>query len=77
MGSKRVYNVFLYVLLLFLSLVFLSPVIIVLLNSFKSRFSISQEPFLLPNGETFTGFENYLRGLADTGFLSAFFWPSC
>lgn len=74
MVVKRVYNTFLYVLLLSLSVAFLAPVIIVLLNSFKSRFSISQEPFLLPDSETFIGIENYVRGLADTGFLSAFFW---
>ena len=74
MVVKRVYNTFLYFLLLSLSVIFLAPVIIVLFNSFKSRFSISQEPFLLPDSETFTGIENYVRGLADTGFLSAFFW---
>lgn len=74
MGKKRTVDILLYVLLAVLSVLFLAPVVIVLLNSFKSRFSISQEPFLLPTNQTFVGVENYVRGLADTGFLTSFFW---
>ena len=29
---------------------------------------------MLPNGTTFAGIENYISGIADTGFISAFFW---
>lgn len=58
--------------LLFLALAFIFPVIIVAVNSFKSRFSINDAPFTLPNADTFVGLENYVRGIADTDFLSAF-----
>ncbi len=51
---------------------FLVPVFLVLLNSFKSRLYISGEPFALPNADTFVGLENYLRGLTSAGFPAAF-----
>jgi raffinose/stachyose/melibiose transport system permease protein len=51
---------------------FLVPIVLVLLNSFKSRLYISGEPFALPNTDTFVGLENYIRGLTSSGFLSAF-----
>lgn len=51
---------------------FLFPVFIVLMNSFKSKFYISSEPFKFPTSETFAGLSNYIDGLAKTGFFSAF-----
>ncbi len=63
-----------FIILLIFAIGFLTPIAVVLINSFKSRFSISQTPFVLPNGETFVGIENYTKGIADIGFLSAFLW---
>lgn len=63
-----------FIVLLIFAIGFLTPIAVVFINSFKSRFSISQTPFVLPNGETFVGIENYTKGIADTGFLSAFLW---
>ena len=51
---------------------FLVPILLVLLNSFKSRLYISGEPFALPNADTFVGLQNYIRGLTSAGFLAAF-----
>lgn len=67
-------NILIFAFLLILSLVFLIPIITVISNSFKDKFSISQTPFLLPNSDTFAGVENYINGINDTGFISAFFW---
>lgn len=67
-------NVLIFILLLALSVVFLIPIVTVIVNSFKDKFSISQTPFVLPNGDTFAGVENYISGINDTGFLSALFW---
>ena len=53
-------------------ILFLVPIFLVLLNSFKSRLYISGEPFALPNADTFVGLENYIRGLTSAGFLAAF-----
>ena len=63
-----------FVFLLALSIVFLIPIITVVTNSFKDKFSISQAPFVFPNSDTFAGIENYISGINDTGFVSAFFW---
>ncbi len=63
-----------FIILLILALIFIAPVLIVLLNSFKLKFSIASEPFVLPTRETFTGLENYISGLRTTGFLGAFGW---
>ena len=72
--AKRINNILIFVLLLFLALVFLAPILIVVINSFKLKFSIATEPFLLPTAETFIGIVNYAEGLRTTDFLSAFWW---
>lgn len=59
-------------ILLALSLAFIFPIFVVLINSFKTKFSINLSPFSLPDSTTFAGIENYINGLTDTGFLSAF-----
>ncbi len=74
MKSSKTLNVFIFVFLLLLSFFFLFPVITVAINSFKNKFSISETPFMLPDGKTFSGIENYINGLRDTGFVTAFFW---
>lgn len=59
-------------LLSILAVLFLVPIVLVLINSFKSRLYISSEPFALPNSQTFAGFENYINGLNSSGFFAAF-----
>ena len=46
--------------------------LLVLINSFKGRLYISEQPFAFPMRETFVGFENYINGLATSGFVMAF-----
>lgn len=62
------------VLMAVLAILFIAPVLIILMNSFKSKFYISDGPFQLPTGDTFVGLENYLGGIAKTGFFKAFGW---
>ncbi len=59
-------------LLVILALIFITPMLIVLMNSFKSKFFISSEPFKFPNADTFTGRENYIEGARKIRFFSAF-----
>jgi len=68
------FDKFLFVILIILSAFFIFPVFIVLINSFKLKFSIAATPFMLPTDETFIGIENYIEGVNNTGFLSAFGW---
>lgn len=70
--SDRLINNILITLLCVLGAIFLIPVVLVLLNSFKSRFYISAAPFELPDSVTFVGVENYLTGLMTAGFPAAF-----
>lgn len=68
---KKRKNIFLYIVLSALALLFLVPIILVVINSFKSRLYISSSPFSLPNSEIFVGLENYINGIASSGFFSA------
>jgi raffinose/stachyose/melibiose transport system permease protein len=70
---KKHRNKLAFILLLIVSAVFVFPVFIVLMNSFKSKLYISSEPFSFPTYDTFSGFSNYTEGLSKTGFFSAFF----
>lgn len=71
-SRKKVSDALLFLVLLSAAVVFLIPIVIVVVNSFKSRFFISSSPFSLPNAETFAGFENYVNGLTTSGFFLAF-----
>ena len=59
-------------LMIILSILFLIPIFIVLMNSFKGQFFISDAPFAFPTEETFSGITNYINGVEKTGFFSAF-----
>lgn len=74
MKKSSFLNFLIFIFLTALSILFLIPIITVFLNSFKDKFSISQQPFVLPNSDTFSGFENYVSGIKNTGFFSALFW---
>lgn len=70
--SKRAGNKVIFFVLLALSVLFLVPIIIVIINSFKSRIYISSQPLKLPNAETFVALENYINGVTSSDFFSAF-----
>lgn len=61
-----------YTLLIILSLLFLAPVFIIIINSVKSNFYISESPFSLPFGESYAGFQNFIKGFTQSDFLRAF-----
>lgn len=63
-----------FILLLALATLFLLPILIVVINSFKFKFSITDAPFTLPNAQSFAGIENYINGISQTDFPLAFFW---
>lgn len=66
----------LFCILVIVSLLFIIPVLLVVINSFKSSFGISLSMFNFPNKETFVGFSNYLRGFTfgAYSFWLAFFY---
>ncbi len=62
------------IILTALAAVFLAPILIVLMNSFKGQFFISDQPFQLPDSETWAGLGNYINGMGKIGFLKAFYY---
>ena len=59
-------------LLIALTALFIFPILLVFMNSFKSRLYVSTDPFALPTGKMFVGLENYIRGITSSGFFIAF-----
>jgi len=57
-----------------ISIFYVAPLFIVLINSFKKKAFINKEPFALPNEKTLVGFENYVSGIENYGFLKAVGW---
>ena len=55
-----------------ISIIFISPIFIVLMNSFKQKSFINLQPFSFPQNETFVKLENYARGIEQIGFFDAF-----
>lgn len=55
-----------------LTIIFIFPILLVFMNSFKSRLYVSTVPFAWPSGDMFVGLENYINGIKTSGFLMAF-----
>ena len=72
--ERKILNSIFFVLLLAFAAAFIFPVAVVLINSFKTKFSITESPFTLPLGSYFVGLANYTEGIRSTGFPSAFGW---
>ncbi len=70
-SQKKSTNLILTIVLSVLSALFLVPIILVVINSFKSKLFISLSPFSLPSVDTFVGLENYINGLTSSGFFAA------
>ncbi len=74
--GTRTVNAVLTVLFALLAVVWVLPIAIVLINSFKSSSSIALAPFQLPTAETFMGIQNYITGINNGNYpfyMSAFY----
>ncbi|MDR2782823.1 MAG: carbohydrate ABC transporter permease [Treponema sp.] len=63
-----------FAVLVVATLVFIAPILLILLNSFKGKLFISDVPFAFPASDSFVGLDNYVHGVAATGFPTAFCW---
>lgn len=61
--KRNVGGIILTVLFAIVCLIYIIPIIEVFINSFKTNSSINQQTFALPNGETFVGTDNYVKGV--------------
>ena len=57
-----------------ISLLYIYPIVLVFINSFKKKAYISKEPFSLPTDKMLVGLENYIRGIEQTDLIKAFGW---
>lgn len=70
--KKKVGNSILVVILTILSLLWIYPVFMILINSLKKESAISTgSVFKLPTAETFAGLENYINAIESKGFLNS------
>ena len=67
-AEKRANNI-LTAFFVLLSIAYLYPIFIVLVNSFKSNAAINTDTFALPNAGTFMGFQNYIKGMTFGNYL--------
>ncbi|MDR1206769.1 MAG: carbohydrate ABC transporter permease [Peptococcaceae bacterium] len=72
--KKTLWRQLLTLLLCVLALLFLAPIAMILINSFKGSVFITVDPFSLPTGEMFTGMGNYVSGVEKINFWHAFGW---
>ena len=73
MEKKSKFSGLLTALFTVLSLIWVFPIVLIVINSFKKKVYINREPFKIPTDKMFVGIENYISGIEKTGFISAFF----
>ncbi|WEV73916.1 carbohydrate ABC transporter permease [Bifidobacterium sp. ESL0798] len=56
------------------SLIWIFPIVLVVINSFKQKAYISRNAFSIPRGSEFVGLENYRRGVEQTDLFASFGW---
>ena len=71
--KKRLGRTMLTVFFTLISLLYVFPVLMVVVTSFKQNTFVKTETFAMPNGETFAGFDNFIKGMTFGGYP---FWKS-
>ena len=74
MEKKTKFSGLLTLIFTLLSLVWVFPIVLIIINSFKKKVYINREPFKIPTDKMFVGIENYIGGIEKTGFINAFFF---
>lgn len=62
-GRRHAGKTVLTILFAVISLFYLMPIVVVLINSFKANSFVNTETFALPNAESFVGWDNYIKGM--------------
>ena len=57
-----------------ISIFYVAPLFIVLINSFKKKAFINLEPFKLPSGKTWVALENFANAMENYNFLESVLW---
>ena len=72
--KKKVMGILATLFFTLVSIVFVAPIFIVLINSMKSKTFINLETFKLPTEESYVGLENYKTAITQYDFLKAVGW---
>ncbi len=72
--KKKVMGILATLFFTIVSIVFVAPIFIVLINSMKSKTFINLETFKLPTEESYVGLENYKTAITQYDFLKALGW---
>ena len=70
--QELISNIVIYVILTLVAAIVFFPILIVIINAFKSTAGITQQAFLFPNSETFIGIQNFKNGFEKSKFMAAF-----
>lgn len=74
MNGKMKHGALWTIIFTIVSLAWIFPIALVVLNSFKNKAYISRYTFALPNSKSFAGLENYTRGIERTDLIASFGW---
>ena len=74
MMKKKVWGWIATIFFTLVSILFVTPILIVLMNSFKSKSYISLETFKLPSEQSFVGLQNYAEAISKYEFVKAVGW---
>lgn len=74
--TRKLQNRIMLAVLCLLVVIFITPILFIIMNSFKGKLYISDKPFNWPSGDMFAGLENYTEGIRKTGFFAAFGWSA-
>ena len=55
-----------------ISIIYVSPIFIVIINSFKKKAYITKRPFAIPQGKSYVGLANYIEGMRKIDFWGSF-----
>ena len=72
--KKKVMGILATLFFTLVSIIFVAPIFIVLINSMKSKTFINLETFKLPTEESYVGLENYKTAITQYDFLKAVGW---
>ena len=74
MSEKVKHPVLWATLFTIISLAWVFPIVLVVINSFKQKAYISRNAFSIPTGKAFVGLQNYTRGIKRTNLIESFGW---
>ena len=72
--KKKVMGILATLFFTLVSIIFVAPIFIVLINSMKSKTFINLETFKLPTEESYVGLENFKTAITQYDFLKAVGW---